>query len=337
MHFSRHSNQTTDHVLRPPSPSFTESSDGDFSSSQSTVVQLTENFRLNPDLGEFVSTIYSRAFKPQKLQPRKLANTLAKVEDDIGIDFAIQPQIMKAVQQFLLGLSSAMLRKPQTILKPPPINSLAAPSLVDSPSVTEIAPHPISLALLQLETLSARRTEGISYEIHVRGEAQVAAALIMSIQRCAPSDDIFVATPHRVQRQAVRTALATANAYLPLVEAMERLGINSENEERSGRKGTVTVDTVERLQGSEAAFVICLFSLPESASSDLKFLLERRRLNVAISRAKTLCILVSSSTVLRPPVSVFADDGSAKGYAFLRAFEDRAWSGKIKVNADLIN
>lgn len=70
--------------------------------------------------------------------------------------------------------------------------------------------------------------------------------------------------------------------------------------------------------GSEAAFVICLFSLPPSASYDLGFLLERRRLNVAISRAKTLCILVSSNVVLRPPVNVLASEENAKGYKFLR-------------------
>ena len=45
MHFSQHSKKTNEGVLRPPSPALTESSDGDFPSSQSTVVQLTENFR----------------------------------------------------------------------------------------------------------------------------------------------------------------------------------------------------------------------------------------------------------------------------------------------------
>ena len=70
----------------------------------------------------------------------------------------------------------------------------------------------------------------------------------------------------------------------------------------SQKLGRTVVDTVEKLQGDEAGFVICLFShthLP-SAETDLPFLLERRRLNVAISRSQTLCIVITSQAVLQP-------------------------------------
>jgi len=88
--------------------------------------------------------------------------------------------------------------------------------------------------------------------------------------------------------------------------------------------------------GSEASFVICLFSHTHRGSLPmaLPFLLARRRLNVAISRAKTLCIVIASEGVLQPDVSVFADRESAKGYAFLRAFEERAWSADIDVELE---
>lgn len=98
--------------------------------------------------------------------------------------------------------------------------------------------------------------------------------------------------------------------------------------------GKFTVDTIERLQGSEAAFVICLFSLPQLHAADLGFLLQRRRLNVAISRAKSLCIVVTSDEVLRPSVRILANEDTAKGYTFLKAYEARAWSYELSVDLD---
>ncbi|KAJ6631560.1 AAA domain-containing protein [Mycena sp. CBHHK59/15] len=296
------------------------------SSSQGTVVQLTENFRLNPDLGEFVSTIYSRGFKPQKVQAKQLATELKSIEQDIEQDLGVQPQVLRDVQKFLLALSDVMLRQPQTVLLSPPI-TVDRRSKADT--LDPLTPTPISLALIRLQTESIR-PEGVGYEAHVRGEAALAAALITSIRRCSPGEDIFVATPHRIQRQAVKAALELTQLH-DLTKKMGRIGLQVSHRHQPGK---VTVDTVERLQGSEAAFVICLFSLPPSATSDLGFLLERRRLNVAISRAKTLCILVSSPGVLRPPVDVLANPENAKGYAFLRAFEDRAWSSVIRVDLD---
>ena len=55
---------------------------------------------------------------------------------------------------------------------------------------------------------------------------------------------------------------------------------------------------------------------------------------MAISRAKTLCIVMSSDNVLRPGVSVFADRESAKGHGFLREFESRAWSTDMTVEIE---
>ncbi|KAJ7686577.1 hypothetical protein B0H17DRAFT_1204242 [Mycena rosella] len=297
-------------VSEPPlSPTLSDYSEE--SSSQGTVVQLTENFRLNPDLGEFVSTIYSRAFKPQKVQAKQLATQFKSIERDLGKDLGVQPDVLRGAQNFLLALSNVMLRKPQTVLSPPPIILDHPKTLVAPDSLT---PTPISLALVRLQTESSR-PEGVGYEAHVRGEAALAAALITSLRRCSPGEDIFVATPHRIQRQAVKAALQQVRLS-ELVNGME--GLELEASPDGPHAGTVTVDTVERLQGSEAAFVICLFSLPPSATADLGFLLERRRLNVAISRAKTLCILVASPAVLRPPVSVLANEATAKGFAFLR-------------------
>ncbi|KAF8806576.1 hypothetical protein BYT27DRAFT_7101848 [Phlegmacium glaucopus] len=296
-----------------------------------TVVQLTENFRLNPDLGEFVSTIYSRRFKPQKVQARQLAAALSLVASDRNKEFGIEPKILGPVQNFLTALSDVMYRRPQSVLTGPEVETASTENKLDSTLNGSSLHRPVSLALVRLRTWSST-TDHIAYELHVNREAALAAALVASLQRCSPDDDIFVATPHRIQREAVKAALSRVKPDDNLLEhAFGRLQHGPQIEQ-----GKVTVDTIERLQGSEAAFVICLFSLPYTSEStaDLGFLLERRRLNVAISRAKTLCILISSKAVLCPSMKVLVNEETAKGYAFLKAFEKRAWSYDIPLNVD---
>lgn len=247
-----------------------------------------------------------------------------------GQEKGVNRNVLRTIQAFLLGLSDVMLRKPQSTLNPPRFSGLKMPvaELDDGSSQADPSHQPVSLSLIRLKTWSSTDGQQFGYETHVHGEAAVAASLVAALRHCAPDDDIFVATPHRVQREAVKAALARLKRSQGTFE--EKLQMLSVGEEDYLRN--VTVDTVERLQGSEASFVICLFSLPELHSADLGFLLGRRRLNVAISRAKTLCILVTSTQVLCPPVSVFANEETAKGYAFLKAYEDRAWSYDLSVN-----
>jgi len=184
------------------------------------------------------------------------------------------------------------------------------------------------------------KTSNASYEAHVKAEAKLAATIVRQLQERLPEESIFVATPHRIQRHAVRTALRTLQADDANLEtAMGRLTLNV-NEMTVPHSGTVVVDTIERLQGSEAAFVICLFSHTHAYSqssangSVLTFLLNRRRLNVAMSRAKTMCIMISSDQVLRPPASILADEESTKGYLYLREFEERAWCANVTVDLE---
>ena len=150
--------------------------------------------------------------------------------------------VLMEVKMFLLALGDVMLRQPQALLQPPRRETMSH-GIVPQPMDLSTIPRPISLAMIRLQTTS-RRPEQLGYEVHVKGEARVAAALVQSLRKSSPGDDIFVATPHRVQRQAVKAALKSAEED-DLVGAMLGLNIASQPAD----VGRVTVDTVERLQG----------------------------------------------------------------------------------------
>ena len=96
--------------------------------------------------------------------------------------------------------------------------------------------------------------------------------------------------PHRAQRTALEQALLELSILDPA----------------SGLPRRSAIDTVERFQGGERSVI--LVSVTESdrayllASSD--FLLDPRRLTVALSRAKRKMMLVASRSIL----SVFSSD-----------------------------
>ena len=62
------------------------------------------------------------------------------------------------------------------------------------------------------------------------------------------------------------------------------------------------IGTVDKFQGQEAPVVICSLttSSPEEAPRGMEFLYSPNRLNVAVSRAKTACILVGSPRLFEP-------------------------------------
>ncbi|SDP14756.1 uncharacterized protein SAMN05660199_03280 [Klenkia soli] len=92
--------------------------------------------------------------------------------------------------------------------------------------------------------------------------------------------DVLVVTPYNAQVNRIRSALAAAGF------------------------ADVEVGTVDKFQGREAA--VSVFSLAASSGAHvprrLDFLLDRHRLNVALSRAKTAAYLVGSPALLTSPV-----------------------------------
>ena len=54
--------------------------------------------------------------------------------------------------------------------------------------------------------------------------------------------------------------------------------------------------------------------------NELDFVFHRNRLNVALSRAKNLCILIASKTVMEPPIAALATPERRQAFAHLKFF-----------------
>ena len=211
----------------------------------STVLQLIRDInRLNEDLSDFISTIYDKKLKPQKKHTNKIAKMLLRLSETHK-DGSPMTKVESDARDFLVCIARAMLRRQQSLLRPP--------RTISTGNKTTDAIEPFQLISLALIQLCARniRPELSGMEAYVRGEAALAAALVRWLQLVAPNESIFVATPHRIQRHSVREALRSARKDADLTNLFENLRLSEKS--NNVKERTVIVDTIERLQGKYIA------------------------------------------------------------------------------------
>lgn len=128
------------------------------------------------------------------------------------------------------------------------------------------------------------------------------STIIKQILNAAPKlndETVAVVTPHRAQRALLRTELAG----LPNAKAIK------------------TIDTVERLQGGECPTVVvsATASDPSSISTNVEFILDLNRSNVAFSRAQQRLVVVCAESLLDYIPPELEDYESAMLWKSLRA------------------
>jgi hypothetical protein len=126
--------------------------------------------------------------------------------------------------------------------------------------------------------------------------------IVKQILAAAPAlgdASVAIVTPHRAQRALLRTQLGAV----------------------SNAKAIKTIDTVERLQGGECPTVIvsATASDPSSISTNVEFILDLNRSNVAFSRAQQRLVVVCAESLLDYIPPELEDYESAMLWKSLRA------------------
>lgn len=166
----------------------------------------------------------------------------------LWLDSTISDDMVKEqARRFLISLADAMDTKSSrpTALLPPRVLPTAQVAKADGS-------RPISLALIRTRFSHSH----LPYESHVKAEARLAAALVCLLRETFGIDEsIFVATPHRIQRAAVRQQLALSgqkSAQGPTLDGEDEMDNLADQMAglRVSHEDNLRVDTVERLQGT---------------------------------------------------------------------------------------
>lgn len=159
----------------------------------------------------------------------------------------------------------------------------------------------------------------ITRSVDIQLESNLVLLLVEElIVRIHPTS-IFLVTPHRLQRTAIRQKLST----------------------RSFDNVSIICDTVERMQGKEAQCVILcmLYRQRDLLENELDFIFNRHRINVSITRAQQLCILLTSTLLInQPPLQLFINGTTRNAYSLLSNYYNKSTirsldqNGSIRVN-----
>lgn len=188
--------------------------DSPTSSPSEIFFQLEENFRMNPQLCNFVESIYQKRFQP--MRSRREISTLGHC-----IMEHLSNSSSSLVRGFLEGMANVMRFGKSQSMRPP---------LSELNSKTGIATTLFLMRLIpNLDHFSPS-------ELHIRLESKIVAQLVLELAGAFTEETIFVVTPHRVQRSLVSKELTS-------------FGLSLRSREVDS-KARIWVDTTERMQGS---------------------------------------------------------------------------------------
>jgi len=130
-----------------------------------------------------------------------------------------------------------------------------------------------------------------------------------------PDAKCFIPTPHRAQRLFIQKKL-----------------------DQIQHQHAVHVDTVDKMQGQQAHCIIISTFLTdkEVIENEANFLYSLQRINVAMSRAQCLCILLTSKQFLSPSPEVLRNETSRAGYELLLSFK-KASKAVLNIEIDCMN
>lgn len=187
------------------------------SSGSDILYQLEENFRMNPQLCNFVEMIYQKKFQP--FQPRR---AIVNMGLNISEYLDTTPRPLSEVRQFLTGMSEVMRFEKSAVMRSPQADRMTKPKAT-------------TMFVMNLNSIFDHFTPS---EVHVAKEAKMVAELVRHLSIAFVEETIFVVTPHRVQRSLITKELSESN--LPL---------RARGNSSSGNASRIWVDTTERMQG----------------------------------------------------------------------------------------